>query len=201
MVDIFRLYISAANDLQIERDLLSRSVTEIPVTLGWQINLSPIGEKMVDENLILDADLHILILGMDIRAPIGFEWYLSRRMGRRPVFFRKKGIPRTLAAGDFVRSLSHYSNWLTFDSLADLRCQALKHIGQAILDQADYFAIQQKEYEKLSTFMKDLEDKQLEQPDGVNGSAGENSFILSRERFTPKGGVLIQAPEDGEQDK
>jgi hypothetical protein len=49
--------------------------------------------------------------------------------------------------------------------------------------------------------MKDLEDKQLEQPDGVNGSAGENSVILSRERFTPKGGVLIQAPEDGEQDK
>jgi len=201
VVDIFKLYISAANDLQIERDLLSRSVTEIPVTLGWQINLSPIGEKMVDENLIIDADLHILILGMDIRAPIGFEWYISRRMERKPAFFRKTGIPRTLAAGDFVRSLSHYSNWLTFDNLADLRYQALMHIGQTILDQADYFAIQQKENEKLSTFMKDLDDKQLEQPDGVNGSAGENSVILSRERFTPKGGVLIQAPEDGEQDK
>jgi hypothetical protein len=201
VVDIFKLYISAANDLQIERDLLSRSVTEIPVTLGWQINLSPIGEKMVDENLIIDADLHILILGMDIRAPIGFEWYISRRMRRKPAFFRKTGIPRTLAAGDFVRSLSHYSNWLTFDNLADLRYQALMHIGQTILDQADYFAIQQKENEKLSTFLKDLGDKLLEQVEGENGVAGENSVILSRERFTPKGGVLIQAPEDGKQDK
>lgn len=201
MVDIFKLYISAANDLQIERDLLSRSVTEIPVTLGWQINLSPLGEKMVDENIITDADMHILILGTDIRAPIGFEWYLSRSLGRRPVFFRKKGITRTLAASEFVRSFSHYDNWLTFDNLADLRYQALNHIGQSILDQADYYALKHKEYEKLSTFMKDLEDKQLEQFDGVNGGAGANSVILSRERFTPKGGVLIQAPEDGDQDK
>ena len=201
MVDIFKLYISAANDLQIERDLLSRSVIEIPVTLGWQINLSPIGEKKVDEKSIFDADMHILILGTDIRAPIGFELYLSRSIGRRPIFFRKKGITRTLAASEFVRSLSHYSNWLTFDNLADLRYQALNHIGQSILDLADYYTLKNNEYEKLSTFMKDLEDKQLQQFEGVNGGAGENSVILSRERFTPKGGVLIQAPEDSDQEK
>jgi hypothetical protein len=201
VVDIFKLYISAANDLQIERDLLTRSVTEIPVTLGWQINLSPIGEKIIDENLIINSDLHLLILGTDIRAPIGLEWYLSRQLGRKPAFYRKTGITRTMAANDFVRSLSHYSNWHTFDNLVDLRYQALNHIGQTILDQADYFALQQKEYEKLSTFLKDLEDKQVEQFEGANGGAGENSVILSRERFTPKGGILIQAPEDGEQGK
>ena len=49
MVDIFKLYISAASDLKAERDLLSRSISEIPVTLAWQIHLSPIGEKRVDE--------------------------------------------------------------------------------------------------------------------------------------------------------
>jgi len=201
VVDIYKLYISAANDLQIERDLLSRSVTEIPVTLGWQINLSPIGKKKIDEKLIFDADMHILVLGMDIRAPIGFEWYLSRSVGRIPVSFRKKGISRTLAASEFVRSLSHHSNWLTFDNLADLRYQALNRVGQSILDQAEYFALKHEEYEKLSTFMKDLEDKQLENFVGVNGGAGENSVILSRERFTPKGGVLIQGPEDGDQEK
>jgi hypothetical protein len=201
MVDIFKLYISAANDLQIERDLLSRSVIEIPVTLGWQINLSPIGEKKVEEKSIFDADMHILILGTDIRAPIGFELYLSRSIGRRPIFFRKKEITRTLAANDFIRSLSHYASWLIFENLADLRYQALNHIGQSILDQADYYTLKNKEYEKLSTFMKDLGDKQLQQFEGVNGGAGENSVILSRERFTPKGGVLIQAPEDGDQEK
>ena len=201
MVDIFKLYISAANDLQIERDLLSRSVIEIPVTLVWQINLSPFGKKKIDEKSILDADMHILILGTDIRAPIGFELYLSRSIGRRPISFRKKGIARTLAASEFVRSLSHFLNWVAFENLADLRYQALNQIGHSILNRADYYNLKQKEYDKLSTFMKDLEDKQLQQFESVNGGAGENSFILSRERFTPKGGVLIQAPEDGDQEK
>ncbi len=198
MVDIFKLYISAANDLNAERDLLSRSVTEIPVTLAWQINLSPHGEKKVDERSLQDADLHILILGTDIRAPIGYEWYLSRRLGRKPLSFLKKGIPRTLAAGNFIRSLSNYSNWLTFGSLADLRYQALNHIGQTIQKQANYFDIKNEEFENLSAFMEDLDDNQPEQQNLVEGGAGENSIILSRERFTPKGGVLIQDPEESD---
>lgn len=192
MVDIFKLYISAASDLQAERDFLSRSVTEIPVTLAWQINFSPIGEKKVDEKLIHESDLHILILGTDIRAPIGFEWYLSRKLGRRPAFFRKMGIPRTPAAGNFIRSLSNYSNWLTFDNFADLRFQALNHIGKTILTQTAYFNLKKEEFKSLSSFIDELEDKKIDQLSGIDGGAGEDSVILSRERFTPKGGVLIQ---------
>ena len=198
MVDIFKLYISAASDLKAERDLLSRSITEIPVTLAWQIHLSPIGEKRVDEKYLHESDLHILILGSDIRAPIGFEWYLSRQLGRRPVFFRKKGIPNTPAAGNFIRSLSNYSNWLTFVNFADLRFQALNHIGQTILSQASYFDLKKEELDNLTTFTEELEQKKVDQLTGIDGGAGEDSIILSRERFKPKGGVLIQEPKENE---
>lgn len=201
MADIFKLYISAASDLNTERDLLNRSVTEIPVTLVWQINLSPLGEKKVDEKLILDADLHILLLGMDIRAPIGYEWYISKQLGHKPYFFIKEGINRTPAAGNFIRSFSDYSNWHTYDSLAHLRFQALTHIGQTIRNQADYFDIKQKEYENLSTFIEGLEIDHLDQISEIDGGTGENSIIFSRERFTPKGGILIQDPEKNDLDK
>ena len=98
MVDSIMRYISAADDLQIERDLLGRSVAELPVTLGWQIFLSPIKEKQLNKDAIREADIHILILGGDIRAPIGYEWYLSCQVGRKPITFLKNGIPRTPAA-------------------------------------------------------------------------------------------------------
>ncbi len=198
MADIFKLYISTASDLLAERDLLSRSVTEIPVSLIWQINFSPIGEKKVDEELIQDADVHILILGTDIRAPIGYEWHLSRHLGRRPLFFRKKGISRTLAAQTFYRSFSNYGNWCIFESLASLRFQALKHITQTILDKTAYFDLKQVEFESLSSFIDELDEHVDDELSGMDRVAGEDSIIFSRERFTPKGGVLIKDAEDSD---
>jgi hypothetical protein len=164
VVDTFNLYISAADDLQSERDLLSRIVTEIPVTLGWQINFSPLGEKILLEKAIIEANLHMLVLGSDIRAPIGYEWHLSRNLNRKPKLFLKNGIARTPAAVDFQRSLSKFTKWQTFQSLSDLRVAALSYISQFILDRAHY-------------------------------------VILSRDRFIPKDGVLIQPPAESESEE
>ena len=199
MVDSVMLYISAADDLHIERDLLGRSVAELPVTLGWQIFLSPIKEKRLNKDAITKANFHILILGEDIRAPIGYEWYLSRQVGRMPITFLKNGIPRTPAAQYFRRSISEFSSWKTYNNLSDLRNQALHHIGQFILKQASFFTLKQVEKEQLSNFIRDLEDTEVEIIQDAQGGAGENSIILSRERFMPKNGMLIQAPSESEQ--
>lgn len=196
MVDTIKLYISAANDLQLERDLISRSTTEIPVTLGWQINLTPFGEKTLEEDLVLDANLHILILGIDIRAPIGFELYLSRRVGRSPFLFLKGGINRTPAAVNFYRSVSEVGQWHTYDALEDLRFKALKHISRHILNRSEFFSLHTDEKDQLSKFINDLEKSTPEQIEDRQGVTGEDSVILSRERFTPQGGVLIKAPEE-----
>ncbi len=199
MVDSVMLYISAADDLQVERDLLGRSVAELPVTLGWQIFLSPYKEKQLNKGAITKADIHILILGEDIRAPIGYEWYLSRQVGRMPITFLKNGIPRTPAAQYFRRSISDFAKWKTYNNFSDLRNQALHQIGQFILKHADFFVLKSVEMEKLSNFIRDLEDTQPEKIQVAQGGAGENSIILSRERFTPKNGVLIQAPSESNQ--
>ena len=73
MIDTLTLYISAAQDLEHERDVLGRTVVEIPTTLGWRIVQSPLRVELVDLEMVTRADLHLVLLGGDIRAPIGLE--------------------------------------------------------------------------------------------------------------------------------
>ena len=198
MVDTFNLFISAADDLQGERDLLSRTVTEIPVTLGWNINFSPFGKKTLDNSHVINANFHILIFGTDIRAPIGYEFHLSRNLGRKPTLFLKNGIARTPAAADFHRSLSTHYQWHTFQGLADLRRLALAFIGRYILDQAEFFSLGSVESKGLTDFLKDLQESDSVEIENVQSVTGENNVILSRERFSPRDGVLIQPPDESD---
>ena len=82
MADQVNLYVSAAADLEHEREILGRAVTEIPVTLGWRIVQSPLRDDPVDLVAVVEADVHLVIMGGDIRAPIGREWMAARRAGR-----------------------------------------------------------------------------------------------------------------------
>ncbi|MBE0409350.1 MAG: hypothetical protein IBX69_06425 [Anaerolineales bacterium] len=46
MADEVRLYISSVHDLEMERELLTRSVVEIPVSLAWRIEMTPLREYL-----------------------------------------------------------------------------------------------------------------------------------------------------------
>ena len=52
MADQVLLYISAASDLEREREVLSKAVTEIPVDLGWRIVQSPRGSQALEVGLL-----------------------------------------------------------------------------------------------------------------------------------------------------
>lgn len=200
MVDSVLFYISAASDVHHERDLLSQMVTEIPVTLGWEIHLSPLREKQIDENLIRSADIHLLVLGEDIRAPIGLEWFIARRWRRLPILFQRRGIFCTPAARDFYRRLAKSYTWQPYANLEHLRHIALHSISTFLLSKRTYFELDQSEVEQLSTFVEELKGSEAEQIEHLYGGTGEDSIILSPERYIPSSGVLIQKPdqEDGE---
>jgi hypothetical protein len=192
MVDILHLYISAAHDLEKERESLSRAVAEIPVTLGWRIIQSPLHGEPLNTDAIAQADVHILLLGSDIRAPIGLEWRLARRARRLPVVFLKQGVIRTMAALDYIRYLEEQTTWRKYMDIADLRQQTLRFLTDHILAQADYYSLQSDEFEKLTSWRKELNTPE-QKPPALHGGIGESSVVLSPERYIPSEGVLIQA--------
>lgn len=192
MVDTLLLYISAAPDLQAERDILGRAVTEIPVTLAWRILQSPLRGTSPDLEAVAQADLHLLLLGGDIRAPIGLEWQAARRAGRLPALFLKQDALRTPAAHAFVRYLGEQFTWHAYKDSPDLRLQALKLIAGHILERTLYYALSPDELGRLTQWREELEAGKASTVDEAPGGAGESSLIFSRERYTPSQGVLIQ---------
>jgi hypothetical protein len=200
MVDILHLYISAAPDLVQERESLSRAVAEIPVTLGWRVIQSPLHGELLNTTAIAQADVHILLLGSDIRAPIGLEWRLARRANRLPAAFLKQGVVRTMAALDFIRYLEEQTTWRKYKDIPDLHHQALRFLADHILAQANYYTIQADEYEKITSWRKALDTPEQPLP-ALHGGIGESSVVLSPDRYIPSEGVLIQAPPKEEKKK
>ncbi|MCJ7550083.1 MAG: hypothetical protein MUQ30_10415, partial [Anaerolineae bacterium] len=96
-------YISAASDLEAEREILGRAVADVPGDLDFRVVQSSDGNGLVDVDAIASADVHIVVMGGDIRAPVGLEWQLARQAGRSPVVFLRRGTLRTPSGQDFVR--------------------------------------------------------------------------------------------------
>lgn len=199
MADQVLLYISAATDLESEREVLGRAVTEIPIDLAWRIAQSPRRNEPSDLAAILEADVHMLLLGGDIRAPIGFEWIVARRALRRPVPFLKQGIQRTPAALNFERFLAAQAVWQPFKDISDLRLKALKVLTEHILNRASAYAMSPPEIERLQVWQSELSNSEVTEE--VRGGAGESSLIFSRERYVPSNGILLQSSDESEPDQ
>jgi hypothetical protein len=193
MIDKVFLYISAALDLSPERALINRAVTEIPMTLGWKIMLSPAHGEPADLGAVAKADVHLLILGSDIRAPIGIEWLTARRAGRNPELFLQEGVNRTMAASEFIHYMDdHEAVWHTFKNQQELRKEALLFLSRHLLNESRYYSLSAKEQDELKEWQKELEAEKPKFINDTRGGAGEGGLIISVERYIPSEGVLIQ---------
>jgi len=91
MASRLRLFVSAAPDLEAEREVIGQTVAELPVSLGWAIKRTPKrGEPLRPALEAVEAcDFYVLLLATDIRAPVGLELYAARRAGKDPLAFLK----------------------------------------------------------------------------------------------------------------
>ena len=200
MADVLLIYISAAGDLEFEREVLNRAITEIPTTLAWRIVETPLTAAEPDLESVATADVHLLVLGGDVRAPVGVEWAMARRAGRTPTLFLKSSINHTQAAQAFIRELERYSVWRRFDHAGGLRVDVLKLLAEHIMSHREHYQLSDEEYGKLVRWHKELRKSPRQKIDQTRGGAGDSSVILSLERYIPSTGVLLSEPESAGND-
>lgn len=200
MADEVLVYVSAGPDLQREREILGRAVTEVPVPLGWRVVQSPSGDAPADLDAAARADVHLLLLGSDIRAPIGREWIAARRAGRRPVPLLKQGVQQTPAAQSFRRYIEEQMAWRPFRDGMELRSLGLRLLADHILARAQHYALSPLELARLQAWRSKLEGPGKRVDEVTRGGAASSGIVLSPERYVPSEGVLVRpSAEEGSQ--
>jgi hypothetical protein len=181
------IYISAASDLMAEREALARMIAALPVTLAWRIVQTPVADvDPLDLDALGSADLYFLVMGSDIRAPVGLEWLMARRVRSSAVAYLKRGVPRTPAAQVFINDRSMV--WQTFGDAADLSSQVHGVLAEHLVRHAIQYALTPDEIATLEALpASDTATDQV----GRGEEAGHSAIILSRERFEPSGGVVV----------
>ncbi len=181
------VYISASAELAAERDALSRMIAALPVTLVWRIVQTPATDEPLDIAAIQSADVHLLVMGQDIRAPVGRELLVARQARRAVRAFLKKGVIRTPAGQEFIKSAG--VRWEPFQDARDLSQQVQQWLVKHLLQNAIAYALTSEEVEQLQEMLAAAETEALtEEGQGADSSA----VILSRERFMPSEGVIVE---------
>ncbi len=191
------IYISAAPELMAEREILARLIATLPVTLPWQIVQTPLTNETLDLRALEASELHFLLLGDDIRAPVGLEWYFIRQIHgqARTHAFLKHTQSRTLAGQDFMRHAGLV--WRYFETGQGLRGQIQEILIEHLLRHAIRFSLRETEMRQLTNLLEHEKAKQASQVQSnerssANREAGHSAVILSRERYEPSEGVLIE---------
>lgn len=104
MAETLRLFVSATNDLEAERSLIGRAVAQLPVQIGIEIRRTPTRGAAYEEifELISNVDRFYFLMGEDITAPSGAEWFVAWKLERSLLPLRLVSR-RTPAAQDFMR--------------------------------------------------------------------------------------------------
>jgi hypothetical protein len=181
------IYVSAAPDLMAEREMLARMIAALPVTLAWHIAQTPVTDAdSLDLEALQIADLHLLVMGSDIRAPVGLEWHIVRRVGRPSSAFLKRDVPRTPAGQVFI----HHAGviWRPFSDAGDLSRQVRQMLAEYLVRHAAHYALTPDEVAQLEALR--TADTPAEQP-AQGEEAGHSAVILSRERYVPGEGTIV----------
>ena len=181
------IYISAASDLMAERESLARMIAALPVTLAWNIVQTPVREvDPLSLEALGSAALYFLVIGSDIRAPVGLEWLTAQRVRYPDGAYLKRGIPRTPAGQVFIKDAGLV--WQPFLNAADLVRQVQQVLAEHLIQHARRYILTPEEIAGLEVLL--ALDKPAEQADHGE-EAGHSAVILSRERFEPDGGVVV----------
>ena len=119
MAETLRLFVSATNDLEAERAVIGKAIARLPVQIGVEIRRTPAAGASIEtiHELIANVDRFFFLMGQDITAPAGAEWFLAWKLERSILALRNASRP-TPAAQEFNRGVP--LEWKPFRSAAEL---------------------------------------------------------------------------------
>jgi len=172
MAETLRLFVSATKDLEAERAIIGRAVAELPVKIGIEIRRTPAAGAAYEDiyELIANCDRVYFLMGRDITAPSGAEWFLAWKLERSILPLRLAGLP-TLAGQDFVRLLPS-SDWKRFRNGDELARIVTLDLIDLLNHPKNRYGLTVTELELLNLHrqrVSKLRTKEMAEPGGAEG--------------------------------
>lgn len=189
MAETLRLFVSATKDLDAERAVIGRAVAELPVTIGIEIRRTPATGGSYEDiyELIANCDRVYFLMGHDISAPAGAEWFTAWKLERSMLALRLAGLP-TPAGQDFMRLLP--SGWQRFRNADELYRIVTLDLINILNHPTNRYGLTLTELELLNTHRQRLNQarqKAMLEPGGAEGGG----VLLDLGHREPLDGVAL----------
>ncbi len=194
MAETLRLFVSATNDMEGERAAIGRAIAQLPVQIGIEIRRTPVEGAPYEDiyELIANCDRIYFIMGGDITAPAGAEWFCAWKLARSILPLRLAGLP-TPAGQDFMRMLP--KGWTTFHNSVELARIVALDLIQILNHPTNRYGLTVTELELLNTHRVRLERLTISTaPDRVptiGGGAEGGGVLLDLGHREPLSGVAL----------
>lgn len=189
MAETLRLFVSATRDLEAERAIIGRAIARLPVEIGIEIRRTPFTGAPYEDiyELIANVDRVFFLMGEDITAPAGMEWYIAWKLERSIIPLRR-GNRHTPAALEFMRGLP--AQWLNFRNGADLARLITLEMARILNHPKNRYGLTLTELEKLHLFAARVERQGVQVSNDAGGAQG-GAVLLDIGHREPLEGELL----------
>ncbi len=189
MAEKLRIFVSATHDLEAERAVIGRAVADLPVQIGVEIRRTPAAGAAYDDifELVANVDRFYFLLGQDITAPAGAEWYLAWKL-ERSIAPLAAQVRRSPAAQEFARAA--LIKWQPFRSSRELQRLITLDLARILEHPTNRYGLTVAELELLSLHAQRIQRR----GQGSPGLAGQEPGGAEG------GGVLLDSTHRDELD-
>ena len=172
------VYISASIEMDPECELLGQLLAETPKSIQWVIKRTPTAheEANPDLELLRNSHFYLLLLGMDITAPIGVELRAALESGATVLAYRDPGRLLSPAGSAFVRNTRF--TWHPYRTPQDFVQKFERTLITLLLDGTPGYGLELRDIEELAQRLKTL-DQGREQSEDERQGAGRGGVILA----------------------
>jgi hypothetical protein len=189
MAETLRLFVSATKDLEQERAVIGRAVAQLPVQIGIEIRRTPARGATYEDifELISNVDRVYFLMGEDITAPSGAEWFNAWKLERSILPLRRVNRP-TPAAQDFMRL--YPGKWIPFPTSMELARIVTLDLARILLHATNRYGLTVTEMELLTAHanrFRELNSQELPEPGGAEGGG----VLLDLGHREPVDGIAV----------
>ena len=175
------IYVSAAPEMDAECELLGQLLADITTSVRWRIKRTPDPHAVGHPDLaaLRASPFYVILLGMDIVAPMGVEWMAARQAGATVFAYRSAAVTPSPAAAAFMRNAE--VSWVAYESPQDFRRHFERALIEDLLKGTPGYGLDLADIEELSARLAAMKEAK-DAPEGEERrGAGGGGVILPKE--------------------